>query len=97
MNEKIKLLEQEVGQLKDEITSINNKITETQRSFSSELQPHFHKSDRINTKDLIGGFPVLSATPTYVAEEGKFAVYDNGVTRRLYIKANQTWRYVNLT
>lgn len=103
LTQTVQSLQRQVNELQDQIAT-NKKESEVRigevdakigkREF---LPPHQHVVDRINTKDLIGGFPVIASTPTYVAEEGTFRIYDNGVTRRLYIKVNQTWRYTDLT
>lgn len=95
-------LQQKVSDLENQILndkqSLTNRIDVVDNKIGNRdyLPPHQHKIDRIATKDLIGGFPVVSSTPTEVAEEGIIKIYDNGSTRRLYVKANQTWRYIDL-
>jgi hypothetical protein len=43
------------------------------------------------------GVPVVSAVPSDDAGDGSLAAYENGSTRRLYVRVNGTWRYATLT
>ena len=50
---------------------------------------------KVATEGLI--IPVVSTLPNVQLESGYMVIYENGTTRRLYMRAGTTWRYVNLT
>lgn len=101
--QKVQGLERQVSELEGDISTMNSDLVARINKVGKEvgnrdfLPPHQHKTDRISIKDLIGGFPVVNSTPTSVAEEGTFRIYESGSTHRLYIKVDQTWRWVALT
>lgn len=61
------------------------------------VPPHFHRTDRINEKDLIPNDEVLSVAPDFPAPEGKEYVVDDGVDIRTYRMIRGVWRYQNWT
>lgn len=66
----------------------------------SFLYSHQHTgvdSSKISPSNLLG-FPLFRSVPTHIAPEGTIVLYwDGGATYRIYVRINNTWRYVNLT
>jgi hypothetical protein len=58
------------------------------------VPPHFHKTDRIEAKDLIPNGATTSVVPDYPAPEGTEVLYLNGSDFRIYRMVDGTWRYV---
>jgi hypothetical protein len=64
-----------------------------------EQQFHQHTgldSPKINPKDL-EGFTILTAAPTYTAQNGTIVFSDTGAVRKMHIMMNGIWRYITLT
>lgn len=66
----------------------------------SFLYSHQHTgvdSAKISPSNLLG-FPLFRSVPAHTAPEGTIVLYwDGGATFRIYVRINNTWRYVNLT
>lgn len=63
-----------------------------------DLPPHFHEVDRVDIRSLKGGFTILDATPSQVAEEGKCILYSvGGSAYRVAFKVNEVWRTAALS
>lgn len=59
------------------------------------IEPHTHNkidSPPVHGQDIIPT-PVISSAPTDMAPNGTIRVYLNGSTYRLYIRANNTWKF----
>ncbi len=84
---------EQLQQLSEEMMEIRQLAERALAAASAvkELPPHFHRVDRINQRDIAGGFTTMSATPTQVAEEGSLVFYTTGGTYRGAVKLNQTW------
>lgn len=60
----------------------------------SAVPPHFHKTDRIEEKDLLPNGEYVTVVPDYAAPEGTEVLYLNGSDFRIYKMLDGTWRYV---
>lgn len=61
------------------------------------IPPHFHKTDRINAKDLVPDDQVLDVAPDFPAPEGTEYSVDDGVNIRTYRMIRGVWRHHNWT
>jgi hypothetical protein len=65
----------------------------------SDFDKHDHdgtNTPKINPKNLLG-FPVISAVPTDAAPNGTIRFYYSGISYRLYVRINNSWKYAALT
>ena len=105
LRDKVNELEEKNQDVLDELDSerlkrleLGNKLTELEKKLGEELPPHFHKLDRINQLDIVGGLNTFNATPTHVSEESKPIIYTvNSTSFFLGVKINNEWRKVELT
>ena len=81
--------EQEFAQLKSEVEALKKVLSD-----GSSLPPHFHKTDRIEFKDIIGGPRVVNAAPTFDGKEGREILYWDSVNSvaRIYKYLGGAWR-----
>jgi hypothetical protein len=56
------------------------------------IDPHFHKQDRVEEKDLIPDGTYIDVVPDYEAPEGTRVHYLNGSVYRLYVMIDGEWR-----
>lgn len=92
---------QDLERAKEDIANLENQIGDIERKKEKEknkgieVPVHFHKQNKIEFKDLAGGFQTINATPTHVAEQGKVLIHKTNFV--LYIKVGSNWKYVQLS
>lgn len=62
-----------------------------------QLPDHYHKRDRIDPKDLFGGFKVYAATPTHEGKNGDIVLVNTGAARSICAYLAGTWYCSTLT
>lgn len=92
--------EQEFKKLQEEVKKLSKElevnIARTQLIFNSINSP------RVSFDNFEGRFKILTSDPTsgtstFTPDSGTLYFYDDGATRRIYVRINNSWRYINLT
>ena len=95
--EKIKNLEKEIKELKNQFTKLLEKEAEKEKKKSFEAT----KEKFSNLIDDLGMVEVVSSAPTHtpIHPLKRLVLYKSGATKRLYIwdTNNNTWYYCDLT